>query len=612
MNRESSNTGQAKGNRIAWIRQICFGLFLPLMLGLGSISSASAANRLALVIGNSDYPQWPLVNPVNDANAVATKLQGLGFDVSKHLQLKRDDIGVITDAFLRKINPDDTVVFFYAGHGVQVGGQNFLLATDAKIRTEFDVHRNGIDFTRFLNLLERSRASVKLVFLDACRNNPFAQKLRGEGGKGLARVGGAPYGTLISFATQPGGVAADGSGTHGLYTEQLLAHIDEPGVPVELMLKRVSASTHRASNGKQRPWIEGSLFGDFVFKKAEPKPVVASVATDYSKLAWGFALDANTRAAFEAFLREYPKSAYSGLARIKIATLAREEPVDVAALSVDRRVDSPVADRQAEKLVVGSTQSARAPAATAQATVPAVPQTERKAAMPAVNLSGTPTRIGSFQKDPTAMVERPVAIASKPSTPVPDVKPAPAPKIAVQPVEQVVKSKPAPKPATRQEIKPAATLPAKPPVQVAAVDKSLTNRPNQVDQSAKKVASRIEAGDPDFWNIEKLNGKNIVSVSGAPFDIKLRVKGNTLVVDMLKWKRLPSDAEGGDNVPLRCGFFSSSLSVSADGSVSGSCSAGHLSVNIRGTVNRLVVYGSYLATGGVAQAAPMTVDMSRQ
>ena len=505
-------------------------------------SAAQAASRLALVIGNSDYPQWPLVNPVNDANAMSKKLTQLGFDVSTHLQLQRDDIGIVTDAFLRKVSPEDTVVFFFAGHGVQVGGQNFLLATDAKIRTEYDVHRNGIDFSRFLGRLERTRAAVKLIFLDACRNNPFAQKLRGSGSQeGLARVGGAPYGTLISFATQPGGVAADGTGRHGLYTEQLLAHIDEPGLPVEQVLKRVSASTYRESNGQQRPWIEGSLYGDFVFNKKAPTPVAVQPKNDYAKMAWTYAADANTRAAYEAFLREYPDSPYGALARIKMATLQR----------TPRPAPAKVAQREVK-----------------QAKPPALP-----AAQPVT-------------RPVTRPATRPAPVAAAPATPVAKGR-VQTLNASTPPLQPPVVTKPVAK---------------KPPAQVASVDTALTGASSRPD---------VAVSDDSAWDLATLNGRKLTAVKDAPFDVQLTVDGNKLVVDYMKWKELPSDAEGADNLPLRCGFFSSSLSVSDDGSVQGSCSAGHITVRVRGTIRQLQMSGSYLAGGGTSQAPAVQVRMTR-
>jgi|GEM_PF-1583740 len=307
--------------------------FVVLTMLMALCLPAFSADRLALVIGNAQYAQRPLLNPTNDAKAISKKLSGLGFKVTTLLELKRDDIGVKLQKFLQSVSPGDDVVFYYAGHGVQQNGQNYLIATDAKIRTRFDIARNSINVGDLLNRLDETRAAVKIVFLDACRNNPFARAVRGDDVKGLARIGGAPSGTLISFATQPGGVAVDGIGDNGLYTAQLLKHLDTPGLPVEQMLKRVAASTSQASSGTQRPWIEGSILGEFVFSQQPVSAALAMAGTstpdetasgqnDLARFAWEIATRSDNAAAYDVFLEEFGTSKYARLARIKLAGLS--------------------------------------------------------------------------------------------------------------------------------------------------------------------------------------------------------------------------------------------------------------------------------------------------
>ncbi|QIL73081.1 hypothetical protein G7048_23640 [Diaphorobacter sp. HDW4B] len=234
------------------------------------------ARRIALVVGNAAYAESLLKNPVNDARAMQAKLQRLDFEVTQVENLKREDIGRTVNSFASKIRPGDDVVVFYAGHGVQVKGGNYLPAVDAKIQSEEDVPLNSLNLSNLLDRLDEAKAGVKILLLDACRNNPYARGFR-SGTRGLARIQDAPSGTLMHFATRPGSVAADGSGDNGLYTTELLRSIEEPGVPIELMLKRVSAAVEKASKGQQEPWVEGSLKGDFYFKMA-PAVQVASVA----------------------------------------------------------------------------------------------------------------------------------------------------------------------------------------------------------------------------------------------------------------------------------------------------------------------------------------------
>jgi branched-chain amino acid transport system substrate-binding protein len=251
---------------------------------------AANAGRLALVIGNRDYTVGALKNPINDASAMAEALASLGFQVTSVRNLKRDDIGRTLENFASRIRPGDDVVVFYAGHGMQVKGVNYLPAVDANIRVESDVALNSLNLNQLLDRLDEAKAGVRLLLIDACRDNPYSRGFR-SGSRGLARQEGAPSGTLMHFATRPGGVAADGTGTNGLYTGQLLKHLRTPGLAVESMLKRVAAGVRQESGGDQQPWTEGALDGEFYFVSApagaagqvasvrpEPAPVVPSVA----------------------------------------------------------------------------------------------------------------------------------------------------------------------------------------------------------------------------------------------------------------------------------------------------------------------------------------------
>ena len=237
----------------------------------------SYTKKVALVIGNSHYQSGPLKNPINDAEAFAAKLRTYGFDVllKKDVQVKM--LGKVLVEFKSKITPGSVAVVFYAGHGLQIKGTNYLPAVDADITSEQDAPYQSFDLNKIFDLLDESKSSLNLVFLDACRNNPFARSFRSSD-RGLARVN-APSGTLISYATRPGSVASDGDGGNGLYTTHLLRNLDTPNMPIELMLKRVIAGVKRDSKGMQEPWIEGSLDGDFSFnvvKNTEPIALVPS------------------------------------------------------------------------------------------------------------------------------------------------------------------------------------------------------------------------------------------------------------------------------------------------------------------------------------------------
>jgi uncharacterized caspase-like protein len=239
-------------------------LIVTFILLLTCISAHAA--RVALVIGNSAYSTKPLDNPVNDARAMSAKLQSLGFTVIKKENMRQREVGGVLRELRSKIKAGDEVLVFYAGHGLQVKGVNYLPVVDADIQSEDDVPLQSLSLDQVLTVLDESKAGVKLLFLDACRDNPFARSFRSSAGGDLGRISSAPSGTLIHYATRPGSVAADGKkGGNGLYTENLLKHIGERGLAIEAMHKRVSIGVRSASLGKQEPWTEGQLEGEYYF-----------------------------------------------------------------------------------------------------------------------------------------------------------------------------------------------------------------------------------------------------------------------------------------------------------------------------------------------------------
>lgn len=295
-------------------------------------AAGGSEKRVALVIGNAAYPQGPLKNPVNDARAMAGKLRTLGFDVIVKENLKQREIGGVYREFRTKIAPGGTALVFYAGHGLQVKGQNYFPAVDSTIDAEEDVPLQSLNLGTLLENMEEAKASVSLVMLDACRDNPFARRFR-SASRGLAKVEAAS-GTLIHYATKPGSVAADGEGKNGTYTEALLAQMSEPGVPVELMLKKVANQVVEKTKGKQEPWIEGSLRGEFYFIFKGPTSVtVQSTGADAESIAWQAAERANTEAAYRTYLDGYPEGKYSVAARITLDALKNklvDKPVEAS------------------------------------------------------------------------------------------------------------------------------------------------------------------------------------------------------------------------------------------------------------------------------------------
>ncbi len=243
-----------------------------------NLSSNNNEKRVALVIGNSNYEAAPLRNPVNDANVVAATLRELGFDVVARTDVDLRGMQQAVREFSRKIQGGAVGLFYYAGHGMQTGGRNFLIPLGAQIEAEGDLVLEGLDLNSVLEQMGGAQNRLNIVILDACRNNPFARSFRSYS-QGLAQVN-APAGTFIAYATAPGQTASDGKGQNGLYTQELLANMRTPGLPIEEVFKRVRVGVKQQSSGVQVPWDASSLEGSFFFVPgapgAQPPPAVAS------------------------------------------------------------------------------------------------------------------------------------------------------------------------------------------------------------------------------------------------------------------------------------------------------------------------------------------------
>ncbi|MCD6272408.1 MAG: SUMF1/EgtB/PvdO family nonheme iron enzyme [Deltaproteobacteria bacterium] len=230
------------------------------------ISVSGQDRRIALVIGNAKYPAGAsLENPVNDARAIKKALENLNFTVLKYENCTQKDIKKAIDIFGKKLKQYDVGLFFYARHGVQVKGNNYLIPADAKLENENDVEYDCVKVGRVLAKMESAGTKTNIVILDACRDNPFERSWnRGSNGNGLASMN-APPGSLIAYATSPGKTALDGAGKHGLYTSALLKHIDSPGITILEMFQQVRSTVMTESGKKQVPWESTSLNENFYF-----------------------------------------------------------------------------------------------------------------------------------------------------------------------------------------------------------------------------------------------------------------------------------------------------------------------------------------------------------
>jgi len=235
-----------------------------------------AERRVALVIGNAAYANSPLRNPVNDARAMARTVRELGFDVIVRENTTEKEMNRAINEFGDRLVNGGVGFFFYAGHGVQMSGRNFLIPIGADIRSEGDVDVESVDVNRVLARMEAARNRLNIVVLDACRDNPFGRGFRSVG-RGLVSID-APSGTLIAYATAPGRLARDGDGPNGLYTGELLRAMREPGLRLEDVFKRVRSSVRQRTNGEQIPWEASSIEGDFMFALLGTGTQSASVA----------------------------------------------------------------------------------------------------------------------------------------------------------------------------------------------------------------------------------------------------------------------------------------------------------------------------------------------
>ena len=299
------------------------------------------SKRVALIIGNSDYSAavGPLRNPVNDARTMAEALEEVGFEVTRLENVKYREMREAVRDFGSRLRKSDAALFYFSGHGVQFEGGNYLLPIGAEIEIPGHISYEALSENEVLAEMEGgTKDRVNLVIVDACRNNLVTRGFR-SASKGLAQPEFHPSGSLIAYATAPGKVAADGTGTNSPYVAELSKHLRTPGLKVEDVFKRVLVGVEERTKGKQVPWVNASLKGDFYFVPPEEKPELAAVATltptpapssAASKFLpdeelWEDMKDSDNPEDFEDFLAAFPESKLAPVARIKIKRLKRKQ-----------------------------------------------------------------------------------------------------------------------------------------------------------------------------------------------------------------------------------------------------------------------------------------------
>lgn len=318
-------------------------LGIALWASLAGLSLAIADARVALVIGNGDYEGdlGKLKNPANDAALMADTLKGLGFDVALVQDADQKEMKRAIREFgqkLRGTGGNGIGLFFYAGHGVQVDGENYLLPIGAQIEAEGDVELEAVSASSVLSQMQFAGNAVNLVFLDACRNNPLTRNFR-SGSRGLARVD-APRGSFVGYSTAPGDVSVDGSTDNSPYTLALVDALKQPGTSIEEAHRAVRAKVLAATNQRQTPWDSSSLTGPVILAKAaepeapaaaaqiEPAPAApaAPAATGGGNqqaelLFWDSIKNSDNPATFDAYLKQFPNGVFAGLAQAKLDEL---------------------------------------------------------------------------------------------------------------------------------------------------------------------------------------------------------------------------------------------------------------------------------------------------
>ncbi|TCP43303.1 SUMF1/EgtB/PvdO family nonheme iron enzyme [Rhodovulum marinum] len=323
--------------------RIIIGIVLLVMSALPGL----ADRRVALVIGNGAYRAAPeLPNPTNDARAITAALEEIGFEVTAGLDLDGAGLRAAIRDFSRRAEGADLALFFYAGHGIQMAGRNYLIPTDAALEREGDVELYAMPLDLVIAGMERS-AKTNVVLLDACRDNPFETQLaRSMGrarsaallGRGLAPVE-TVGGIFVGFATDPGKVAYDGAGDHSPFTEAVLDHVATEGLEINQMMTRVRADVFDTTAGRQRPWSTSSLLRELYLTPAEAPP---PDDTERDIALWQALGEAAGPAGYRAYLDAFPRGIFAEVARARLGQF------ETAALVPDRGTAPPEAPAEVE------------------------------------------------------------------------------------------------------------------------------------------------------------------------------------------------------------------------------------------------------------------------
>jgi Caspase domain len=329
--------------------------FLSVLILTFWVGTALADKRVALIVGNGQYTRITpkLVNPANDAHDLAQALASMGFDVILRTDVGKGEFDQALVEFSRRAKNADTALFYYAGHGLQHNGKNYFLPTDIEVQDEFDFNYRAISQDSILYAVGQAK-NVKIVVLDACRDNPLARQFiasRSWGGGGLARIDSAEE-TIIAYATAPDHVANDGEGRNSPFTAALISRIKEPGLEITTMFRRVANDVYARTGGKQQPEITSSLRTDYFLNPAES-----------DSAAWNRVRESNNPVDFKEFIQKFPASPFAREAQFRIDLYERirrenEEAAKIEreriALEAEKKRHEVEAKKEAERLALAA------------------------------------------------------------------------------------------------------------------------------------------------------------------------------------------------------------------------------------------------------------------
>src|SRR5262252_5882520 len=307
-------------------------LLLPVLVAavLALSVRAQAQTRIALVIGNSAYQKVAnLANPAHDAQDISESLKRLGFTVNTVTDADFDGFRRALRDFGRMAPNADMAVFYFAGHGVEIDGNNWLLPTDAQLKSDLDARTEAIGLQSAMEAVAAAK-TLGLVILDACRNNPFSSMRRGGATRSVQVLGLAPVepadNVLVAYAARDGTVAADGAGRNSPYAAALLKHIETPGLEVDFLFRNVRDDVMAATNNEQQPFVYGSLSSDEIYFKPPPPPAPIATADvtpppDAAEIAWSFLRTTSDVSTLTRFVDHFPESSHVSDAKVRIASL---------------------------------------------------------------------------------------------------------------------------------------------------------------------------------------------------------------------------------------------------------------------------------------------------